>query len=105
MKTSRTFADKMNAAQIMSAGLHNHVTEVAKMGWDEEQTTLFDEIRSAAIKFNDEQERIKAQLKLKTEELDSQIKQLDELYSRVVKIIKLAFPQKQWVEFGIHATR
>ncbi|MFZ5821075.1 MAG: hypothetical protein ACOYYJ_14360 [Chloroflexota bacterium] len=53
------------------------------------------------------QEKLKADLKLKTAELEAAQKELALWHSDAVKIVKLAYrgQQEKWVEFGVTAKK
>ena len=98
----KSFAESINNAQVMYAGMLNNEAEVAKRGWSVDKTRQeLGGTREAAIALNDEQEKLKAQLKMKTAELDAKMAQLDTLMNEARKVVKLGFPQAQWKEFGI----
>ena len=99
-KTS--YAEKINNAQLMQTGMLNNETEVAKRGWSVDKTRQeLGGTREAVVALNDEQERLKAELKTKTAELDAKMAQLDALMNEAKKVVKLGFPQTQWKEFGV----
>ncbi|HET7732996.1 MAG TPA: hypothetical protein VFK73_04080, partial [Paludibacter sp.] len=50
---------------------------------------------------NKEQERLKSELKTKTEELNSLRDKITENYALAKKTVKLAEPQPNWVAYGI----
>ena len=58
-----------------------------------------------AIGSNTVQERLKADLKTQTAELDELMKELAKLYAEAKKRIKLDFPQERWKEFGFDDKR
>ena len=58
-----------------------------------------------AIGCNTVQERLKADLKTQTAELDELMKELAKLYAEAKKRIKLDFPQERWKEFGFDDKR
>ncbi len=62
-------------------------------------------IRAEAKKLNDEQEKLKADLKSKTDALNAKMEELTQKYSEAKKVVKLEFPQTQWMEFGISDKR
>jgi flagellar capping protein FliD len=62
-------------------------------------------IRTEAKKLNDEQEKLKADLKSKTDALNTKMEELTKKYSEAKKVVKLEFPQTQWMEFGISDKR
>ncbi|GIZ16376.1 hypothetical protein [Capnocytophaga catalasegens] len=89
----------------MATGLKNQATEVAKSGIDSDFIQKLESTRTDAIALNDEQERLKAELKSKTEQLDSTMKELGAMLSEAKKVVKLALPQVGWREFGIEDKR
>lgn len=89
----------------MSTGLKNQSEAVAKRGIDTDFITQLEKEREAAIALNDEQERLKAELKAKTEALDAKVKSISVLLSEAKKVVKLAIPQAGWKEFGIQDKR
>lgn len=108
MSTTRpknSFAEIVSQAQVMSTGLKNQSAEVAKRGIDADFIAKLEEARVAAIALNDEQERLKAELKAKTEALDAKVKSISALLSEAKKVVKLAIPQTGWKEFGVQDKR
>ena len=102
----KTYAENINDAQLMYSGMLNNEAEVAKRGWSVDKTRQkLGGTREAVIAINDEQERLKAELKMKTVELDAKMAELNTLMSEAKKVIKLGFPQAQWKEFGINDKR
>lgn len=104
-RPKNSFAEIVSQAQVMSSGLKNQSAEVAKRGIDADFIAKLEEARVAAIALNDEQERLKAELKAKTEALDAKMKSLTSLLSEAKKVVKLAIPQASWKEFGIQDKR
>ena len=54
---------------------------------------------------NSEQEKLKADLKTKTQELSKTIIEIESKVSFIKKLIKIDIPQTQWKEFGIEDKR
>ncbi len=101
----KTYAESINAAEVMSAGLKNNAERVAKRGLDTAFTTDLNAGLQNAIKLNSEQEKLKADLKQKTAELDAQMSALSAKLSEARSTVKIEFPKEQWKEFGIEAKR
>lgn len=89
----------------MAAGLKNNAAEVAKRGIDAEFVTRLENNRSNAIAMNDEQEKLKADLKVKTAEFEAKMNEISLQLAEARKVVKLAIPQPQWKEFGIDDKR
>lgn len=102
---NKTYAENIKDAEIMSAGLNNHTEQVSKRGLDETFIGKMNTDLRDAIMLNNEQERLKADLKRKTEELDAKMAVLNASVTEARKIVKIDFPKAQWKEFGINATR
>lgn len=107
-KSSRpkiSYAELIAKAQVMVAGLKNNAPEVQKRGVDTDFTTLLEKQCEEAIALNNEQERLKAELKAKTEEFVTKLNAINEQMREAVKVTKLAIPQAKWREFGIESSR
>jgi hypothetical protein len=96
-----TYAEVINKAQVMATGLQSNITLSAQRGWSTTNNAKLISTRADVIKLNDEQERLKASLKTKTAELNEKLTDLKAQMKEGKKVVKLAFPQSQWKEFGI----
>lgn len=101
----KTYAEQISQAQVMTAGLKNNAAQVARRGLDEAFVNKLEADRLAAVALNNEQEKLKADLKAKTAQLDATLTELDKGLAEARKIVKLDFPQGQWREFGIEDKR
>ncbi|MDO4881156.1 MAG: hypothetical protein Q3983_07740 [Capnocytophaga sp.] len=104
-KLREGYAKIISDAQVMTAGLESKATEVAKRGLTEEFITQLKQVRQEAIDLNNEQERLKAELKTKTDALNTKLDLLLSQLSEARKVVKLAIPQTGWKEFGIESSR
>ena len=104
-RRGRSYAEVVSQAQVMTAGLKNNAAEVAKRGIDADFVTRLQNNRSAAIAMNDEQEKLKADLKVKTEALNAKVKEITDQLAEARKVVKLSIPKAQWKEFGIEDKR
>lgn len=100
-----SYAEQISKAQVLISGLKANADQIARRGLDEAFVTRMDTTRSDATALNDEQERLKAALKMKTAELDAKLVELDLQAAEARKIVKMDFPQNQWKEFGIEDKR
>lgn len=98
----KSYAEQIAAAQLMQAALQAHAEQVGRRGIDESFITRLGKGANTAIGLNTEQEKLKADQKKKTEELEAELKGVGELMSEARKIVKLEFPQSAWKEFGIN---
>ena len=62
----RTYAEIISQAQVMATGLKANQAEVARRGIDTGFVTELEKTRLEAIALNDEQEKLKSALKIKT---------------------------------------
>ena len=97
----KSYAESISSAQVMSAGMQNNATEAAQRGWQQAHNEMLIGIRAAAIVLNDEQEKLKADLKTKSAELDAKMAELGTLMKEAKRVVKLGFPQSRWQEFGV----
>lgn len=91
--------------ELMLAGLKANPNEVAKRGIDIVFISEMEqELYRLKIK-NSEQEKLKSDLKIKTEELNTSVDKVSKLLSEAKKVVKLALPQAQWKQFGMDDKR
>ena len=100
-----TYAEQISGAQVMVAGLRSNAGQVNRRGIDDQFINKLDSDRITAATLNDQQEKLKADLKLKTAELDAKMAEMDKAVTEAKKIVKLDFPQDQWRQFGIEDKR
>lgn len=101
----QTYAEVLNSAKVMSAGLGGHIERVSKRGISEDFIRQFESLRTDAMKLDDEQEDLKAKLKTKTAELDRRMGELLSMMSEAKKVVKLEMEKESWKSFGIADTR
>lgn len=101
----KDFAKTLSDARVMAAGIRNNVEALTRRGLTAQTADDIDEKASLIEAKNNEQEAIKAQQKVKTKEINDELKALNKLTSENSKIIKLEIPQTKWIEFGITAKR
>jgi|SRR5665647_2086889 len=100
-----SYAEQLSSAQVMVAGLRGNAVQVNRRGLDEVFTNKLDANRLAAGTLNDQQEKLKADLKSKTAELDAKLAELEKGVTEAKKVVKMDFPQDQWRQFGIEDKR
>lgn len=104
-KSKISYAEIISRAQVMTTALNANAEKVAKRGLDEAFIAAMEDDRQTAKTLNDEQEKLKADLKTKTSALNDKMDALAKKYSEAKKMVKLDFPQSQWKEFGIEDKR
>ena len=100
--TSMSFNDLLANAQVMSDNIKLNAVKVGRYGID--LPVFTDEMDADIItakNLNQEQERLKSQLKSKTEELNAINEKLVLSYSLAKKTVKLAESQSTWIAYGI----
>ena len=104
-KQKRTFAEIVNKSRLMIAGLRNNAAEVNRRGIDASFITEYENELQELERLDAEQERLKAELKMKTEAALTKRKQVESKLSEAKKVVKLSLPQAKWVEFGMEDKR
>lgn len=99
------YAEQISSAQVMVAGLKSNATQVSRRGIDDTFVTKLESDRNDAGTLNNQQEKLKADLKSKTAELDAKMLEIEKSMTEARKIVKLDFPQDQWKQFGIEDKR
>lgn len=105
MRGKTSLAETLSSVQVMIGALTTHVEALKKRGVDESAIAELEQLRARIEQINSEQERLKAELKLKTEALYQGVAELEKKYAQVKKIVKMDFPPAQWIEFGVKDKR
>lgn len=100
-KLKVSYAELISMVEVMASGLKNNADEVAKRGISAEFVKEMEKLRTEAITLNNEQERLKAELKSKTESLNAKLEALSDKFSESKKVVKLSIPKTSWLEFGV----
>ena len=100
----KSYPESISQAKVMIDGLTGNKDNLPK-GMDEAFVTSLTDSLARAVSLNSEQEKLKADLKTKTAELDAEITAMMKLYSEAKKRVKMDFPKEQWKEFGISDKR
>lgn len=100
--SSMTFSDLLTNSTLMSNNIRINAAKVGRYGLDMPAFTdeMDADVASATV-LNQEQERLKSELKLKTEALDLLNEKLMLSYALAKKTVKLAETQPNWVAYGI----
>ena len=92
----KPYAIRITATKVMIDALRRNDGKITKI-----DNTFVDEMEALRA----EVEKLKADLKAKTEAFVSKMKELDQKYAFAKKRIKVDVPQVSWKEFGVDATR
>lgn len=99
---SMSFSDLVLNCQIMSDNIKLNAEKIGRYGLDLPAfTTEMDADILQANNLNQEQERLKSLLKVKTEELNVVSQKMTQNYAISKKTVKMAEPQANWVAYGI----
>ncbi len=96
------FSELKTNATIMSSNMKLNVEKISRYGIELPAfTNEMDADLLQADVLNNEQERLKSELKAKTETLNELLLKLEKNYALGKKVVKLAEPQANWVAYGI----
>lgn len=101
----QSFAEKMNDSKLMISGVKQQSDRLTRRGLDSKFVEKYERIFGDVQKLDKEQERLKANLKTKTETLQRKAKEMKALYSEAKKIVKIEMKNSTWREFGIQDKR
>lgn len=100
--SSMSLSDLLTSCTLMSDNIKLNAGNISRYGLD---LPLFTDQMDADARqvdaLNKEQERLKSELKSKTEELNLLKDKLNEKYALAKRTVKLAEPQPNWVAYGI----
>ena len=102
---TKTYAEQINKAEVMLSGLKGNAEQVARRGLDQAFQDKLGADHDLAVVLNNEQEKLKADLVTKTDQLEAKLAELASEVSEAQKIVKMDFDQSRWKEFGIDAKR
>lgn len=100
----KSYSESISQTKVMIDGLTSNTANLPK-GMDVAFVTSLTDSRAKVVMLNSEQEKLKADLKTKTAELDAEVANMMKLYSEAKKRVKMDYPQEQWKEFGISDKR
>ncbi|WKS96038.1 membrane-binding protein [Riemerella columbina] len=103
-KSKISYSESITQAKVMADGLNRHKSNLPA-GVNESHITELENLRTAIETLNSEQEKLKADLKTKTQALEGKLGEMQTLYNNLKKRIKLDIEQSQWKEFGIEDKR
>lgn len=104
--TSMSLSDLLSKSTVMSDNIKLNATKVGRYGLDLPAfTDEMDADISSAATLDKEQERLKSELKSKTEALNAVKDKLEQNYALAKKTVKMAESQTNWVAYGIDDKR
>jgi hypothetical protein len=105
MGNPKSYAEQVNAAQMMLTGLKANMAALEKRGLTPEFVSTIESVLGETIAGNGKQETLKSELKAATTAVDNLLAQLAKLLSEATKVVKLELPADNWLGFGITAKR
>ena len=100
----KTFLESVAGAKLLVEGLKGRKSNLPT-GVTEAQLTEAEGLYKKAEELNRQQEKLKADLKVKTAQLDATMKDLESKISPIRKYTKLGTQKEEWREFGIEDKR
>jgi hypothetical protein len=98
---SKSYAEQIAKAQVMLSGLENNIEQLSRRGITSDFVSKLTTDLSESIGINNEQEKLKADLQAKTNQLQTKLTEVSKAVSEAKKIVKLDVPKDRWKEFGI----
>lgn len=100
--TNLSFSALKTKATVLSSNIKLNAEKISRFGI--ELPSFTDEMDADLLQadvLNNEQERLKSELKSKTETLNALLLKLEKNYAFGKKVVKLAEPQSNWIAYGI----
>ena len=97
---TKSYAQRITETKTLIDGLREHQDSLPS-GIKSTTADDLERLRNKIETINSEQESLKEELKKKTAELDSNIKELETIYNDTKKRTKLDIAQSLWRKFGI----
>ena len=101
----KPFSQSISDFRTMASGITTRVASLEGVGITALDATKMNTYADELNALNSQQEELKAQLKAKTDELNTKMKEAKAKNSDLTKRIKIATPQEEWVAFGVTAKR
>ena len=101
MGLDKSYAEEINSAKVMLAGLKLNTERVEKRGLSADFITKLEGLHKTSQSLDDQQEDLKAKLKTQTAALDANMKVRGKMMSEAKKVVKLEMEQAAWKGFGI----
>lgn len=98
---SKVHLEQIEKTNLLLEGLKNNQSILKEKGINAGFIEKLESDNNLAIIYNDENDRLKADLKAKTVRANRKLDEIKSMVRDVKKIIKRDFPQEQWSKFGI----
>ena len=97
----KTLGKKIEAANVMLAGIRSHKETLDPRGITEQYIEKFAKLTNDCVAINNNQEKAKAALVNLTQQLKERIAELEGEYQFCKRVIITDIPQSLWKEFGV----
>jgi hypothetical protein len=101
----RSFSDRLLEADLLVAGITNHIDTLTAKGMRQDYLTGLQTILQETRSINEEQEKFKAEQKECTSRLQVKATELNRAVREGQQMVKLHIPQTLWLEFGMKQKR
>ncbi|HRQ41356.1 MAG TPA: hypothetical protein PLD25_25840 [Chloroflexota bacterium] len=101
----KRFSQSVSDFRTMASGITAQLPTLTGVGVTAADATTMNDFAEQLDALNAEQESLKAQLKLKTDELNTVMKAATAKNAELTKRIKIVVPQEGWLAFGVRAKR
>ncbi len=102
---NRSLQTVLQELNLMAEGIPDHLEKLSSVGISLEVADELKQLKAKLEKLDSEQEKLKADLKLKTELLEQSKKEAIDRYSELRKLVKIKVDQVSWKAFGIEDKR
>ena len=97
---TKTFAQRLNDAKNMLAGLAAHADQIGKRGISAESLTNVNALYGKANDLQNERNALKARSQEATVQAEQVMAELESFCSEAKKLVRIEFPKETWPEFG-----
>ncbi len=97
----QTLDSLLQELNLMAEAIPSYIDIVSVVGITEESAQKLKDFKTNLEKLNSEQEKLKTELKLKTEMLQKEQEVAVKLYAEYKKLIKIKVDKGSWKAFGI----
>ncbi len=100
-KRSASYAERIDDAKLLSTGISQNLAELSNVGINDSFISELENQRKTVESLNADQEKGKAELKTKSDQLRKEMAKLTRLVSRGRKLVKIELDSSRWKEYGI----
>ena len=102
---NKSLAQTMVDTYLLVGGLRTYLDRLRRRGIDESFVASIEDLGTSVSALNAEQEALKSQLKVKTDQLNKTLAALKAKSSEARKLVKLDLGHASWKAFGIQDKR